>query len=170
MSHPYVLVAALALAGAVALSGCDMHLGPGTAPLDRELRGRYDGSFRVEWDDRRGGGRDEGPGAIRLDRAFGSSFEGWWEWWLGTRRLRGEVERGRADGFGRVTFELRTDFGRDLLEHLTDCRLVSGDRRFTGEVRRAELRARRTARLRCRDPFTGRSDEVWVRVSFSGWR
>ncbi len=170
MPHPHVPRSALVLSVVLALAGCDMQLGLGTEPLDRDLRGRYEGAFRVEWEDRRGGGRDGGSGVIRLERAFGSSFGGWWGWWLGAHRLGGEVERGRADGFGRVSFELRTDFGRDLLEDLTDCRFVSGDRRFDGEVRRGELRARRTARLRCRDPFTGRSEDVRVRVWFAGWR
>lgn len=171
MRDPHVPSVALALVVTAVLTACDMQFGLGTAPLDRELRGRYDGSFRVGWEDRRGGGRDGGPGVIRLDRAFGSSFGGWWEWRLGARRLRGEVRRGRADGFGRVSFELRTDFGRDLLEDLTDCRFVSGARRFTGETkRRGELRAWRTARLRCRDAFTGRAEDVRVRVSFAGWR
>lgn len=145
---------------------------------DRAIEGRYEGTFVLEWEtyDRRGRrGRDGGRGSIRIDRAYGSTFEGEWSWRLDGRWLEGDLERGREDFLGDVSFSLEprfrgTRFGSDLLEELTGCHFVSGDRRFHGSFGRAVLRADRRARLRCRDPFGGRSEDLLVRVSFSGRR
>lgn len=163
-------IAILSLLLALAAGGCEWGLGLGTGDFDRDLRGRYHGTFAIEWDGARGGW-DEGPGEILLERSFGGSrFEGRWEWRLAGRRFRGDLEDGRARAFGDISFALETFGGRDLLEGITDCRFVSGDRRFHGEVHGRFLRADRIARLRCRDPFTGFRDEVRVRVSFRGRR
>lgn len=159
----------LALFAAAVLAGCEWGLGVGGGPLDPEIRGRYDGTFFVEWDDFRHRGWDEGPGTIRIRRTLGDTFEGRWEWWLGGRRLEGELERGRGDRRGRLSFRLES-WGRDLMEALTDCRLLSGDFAFHGELRGRFLRADRSGRLRCRDPFTGRAEDVHVRITFRGRR
>ena len=139
----------------------------------RDLQGRYEGTFVLEWDAHRRGGRrgwDEGRGSIRVDRSYRSGFEGEWSWRLDGRWLEGDLERGREEFLGEVSFSLEPRFRGDLLEELTGCRFVSGDRRFHGTFGRGTLRAERTARLGCRDPFSGRREDIVVRVSFSGRR
>lgn len=156
----------------VPLTGCELGIGIGTGLHDdRDLDGRYEGTFTLEWDPFAGGfGREEDRGVIDLDRRHGRGFDGEWSWRLGGRWIDGDVEDGRADVFGDVAFELETDFGEDLLEAVTDCRFLSGDRRFHGSVSGRRLRVERSARLRCPDRFGPGFRDLFVRLSFSGWR
>lgn len=162
------LIALTVLAGA----GCEIGIGIGTGLHDdrfRDLEGRYEGSFVLEFDPVGGvGDFDEDPGTIEITRRHGRGFSGDWRWFLDGRRLSGRLEDGR-DEFGGIVFELETDFGEDLLEAVTGCRFRSGERRFHGRLSGRRLHAERIARLLCRDRF-GRLRDVRFRLSFSGHR
>lgn len=157
----------------VALVACELTTGPGF--FRDGLRGRFDGTFTLEWEPVGFGraGWIDGHGSIRIHRHGGSRFEGDWAWRLDGHLLRGDLERGREGFRDDVSFRLESRFGRDLLEELTGCFFLRGERHFHGFASRGRLRAWRTARLRCHDAFgfdRDFRDDLVVRLSFEGWR
>lgn len=164
-ARPGIVVGTLAL---LALTACDVTTGPGH--FRRDLRGDYQGTFTLEWEPVGHGRGDwlDGFGSIRIRRQHRPTFSGDWSWHLDGHLLRGDLEAGREEFRDEVTFFLEPHFGHDLLEEVTDCFFVGGDRHFWGIVRHHRLRAERTARLHCHDSgFAG----DWVfRLSFVGWR
>lgn len=161
-----VLLAVLGLA----LGGCDLRLGLGTGlEGDRELEGRYEGTFTLEQESSGfgGGGFETFDGTLEIRRGFGRGFSGDWRLRAFGRTLRGDVEDGRVDSFDGITFELETELGEELLEALTDCRFEDGERGFRGSVFDRRLQADRVALFRCR-LGSGRFETVRFRLSFSG--
>lgn len=162
--------AVLAVLAVLALAGCEVTTGLGG--FGHDLRGRYDGTFTLEWEplSRGRGGWIDGRGSIRIDRHRGSTFSGEWAWRVDRQLFRGELEAGREEFRDEVSFFLEERFGHDVLEEVTGCFFLTGDRAFFGIASRGRLRAARTARLRCHDPFAGFRRDVLARLSFSGRR
>lgn len=162
-------VAAAAGLAALLLAACELHTGPDL--FRHDLRGDFDGFFTLEWEpvDFGRGGWVDGHGSIHIHRGHRSSFEGDWVWRLDGRRFRGDLERGREEFGDEVSFRLESRFGHDLLEEVTGCFFLRGDRFFYGFARHGRLVASRTARLRCHDAF-GFDDDIVVRLTFEGWR
>lgn len=162
----------LAVLPVALLGGCDLSLGLGPG-LDRgrDLEGRYEGTFTLEQESFgfAGGGFERFDGTVTIRRRFGSGFSGEWRLRAAGRTLGGDVERGRVDSFGGISFDLETGFGEDVLEALTGCLFLDGERRFHGSVFDGRLRADRAARLRCR-LRSGRLETIRFRLSFSGRR
>lgn len=151
------------------LVACEVTTGP---RFRHDLRGRYDGIFTLEWEPvaRGRGGWLDGRGSIRIHRHHRSTFSGEWAWRVDGQLFRGDLEAGREEFRDEVSFFLEPRFGRDVLEEVTGCFFLTGERAFFGFASRGRLRARRTARLRCRDPFGGFHQDILVRLSFSGRR
>lgn len=166
-ARPFLAVTAGALM-LLGLTACEVATGPGRFPGD--LRGTYDGRFTLEWEpvDFGRGAWTDGFGSIRIRRHHGSRFSGNWSWRLDGHLLRGDLEAGREEFRDEVSFFLEASFGHDLLEVVTDCRFVAGDRYFWGIVRGRRFEAERTARLRCYD--AGFAEDWVFRLRFSGRR
>lgn len=158
---------AAAVVAALAVSGCEVATGPG---FFGDIRGDYDGFFALEWEPVRAGrgGFEDGPGHIDIERRHRAGFSGDWSWRLNGHLFRGDLERGREEFGDEVSFLLESGFGHDILEEVTGCRFVSGERFLHGFVSRGRLRAERIARLRCF--FTGFGEDFVFRLSFSGRR
>ena len=159
-----LLLAVLTLTSA----GCDLGFGLGP---EREFEGRYEGTFTLERESfgSVGGGFECFDGTLEIRRGFGDDLSGEWRLRADGRTLRGDLENGHVDSFGEVSFVLESDFRDDLLEVLTGCRFVDGERRFHGSVFDGRLRADRVARLRC-PVAADRLQTIRFRLGFSGRR